>query len=248
MSEQTETSILSEIASNLASVEARINAACLKIGISRSEITLVAVSKKQAVQRVQAYLDLCEQKGELAVLGENYVQEFSSKKLLLKGRYDCHLIGGLQSNKHKQALDLFQAIETIDSQKLVRLLDAELSKRAVKLPVLVQVNISAETSKKGIDAYKVEDFILDSFKTSSFLQFSGLMTIPKFYDNPEDSRPDFQNLAKLKATLLSNSKILDLLAGRNFELSMGMSADFDIAIEEGATVVRVGSAIFGQRA
>ena len=233
-----------EIKSNLANIRQSIKSACDRANRKETEITLVAVSKRQPVDKIKTYLEV----NKKAVIGENYVQEYRDKLSELNTPHTCHLIGALQSNKAKLAVELFDSIETIHSTKLVKALEKELAKANKEMTALVQVNISNDSEKSGLGVEEVKDFILENFSAESPLKFSGLMCITRFYSNPEDVRPDFQKMKSLKNELETNPSIQKLLGGRKFELSMGMSSDFHIAIEEGATIVRVGSSIFGARA
>lgn len=215
----------------LGAVEARIQHAVERSGRDRSEITLVAVSKKFSAERIrEAY------QAGLREFGENYVQEFADKQSdlsdLHKARF--HLIGHLQSNKVRVACDLFDVIETADSAKLLQRLDAAAAERGTKLEVLLEVKLSEEQSKAGADPEQLPK-LLSAASACPHLQLTGLMTMPPWSDDPERSRPYFQSLAKL---------------AREYglaKLSMGMSADLEVAIEEGATIVRVGTALFGPR-
>ncbi|MCB0318015.1 MAG: YggS family pyridoxal phosphate-dependent enzyme [Bdellovibrionales bacterium] len=235
------------IEDNFKSIVSKIKSTCERINRDPNEISLLAVSKKQSADKIKNYISLTKSLGLKPALGENYVQEYKLKREHLADDHECHLIGHLQSNKAKLAVELFTYIETIDSEKLVASLEKELEKQGKQLPCLVQVNVSDDINKEGIEISAVEDFILNNFDINSRLLFSGLMTITKFYDEPEDARADFRAMSDLKKLCLKNSKICEVLSSRKFELSMGMSADFCIAIEEGATIIRVGSSIFGSR-
>jgi PLP dependent protein len=211
----------------LARVEARIQSAAARAGRARSEITLVAVTKKFPAEVVREAYGL-----GLRVFGENYVQEFEAKHPALNDLTDAefHLIGHLQSNKTRVALDLFQVIETVDSGKLARRLDSG----GRKLEVMIEVKLSHEDSKAGAEPESLGDLIQE-IRACANLQLTGLMTMPPWSDDPEVTRPYFRRLAAL-AREHGLSK-----------LSMGMSHDLEAAIEEGATHVRVGTALFGPR-
>ncbi len=208
-------------------VEARIQAAAARAGRARSEITLVAVTKKFPAEVIREAFEL-----GLRVFGENYVQEFEAKHPALKDLKDAqfHLIGHLQSNKTRVALDLFQVIETVDSAKLARRLDSG----GRKLEVMIEVKLSHEESKAGAEPESLGGLI-EEIRACGNLQLTGLMTMPPWNDDPEATRPYFRRLAAL-AREHGLSK-----------LSMGMSHDLEAAIEEGATHVRVGTALFGPR-
>jgi pyridoxal phosphate enzyme (YggS family) len=168
--------------------------------------------------------------------GENYVQEFGEKRPLLGDLPDAtyHLIGHLQSNKARLATELFQVIQTVDSPKLLRRLNELAREQGKTIEALIEVKLSDEASKSGIEPQGIPP-ILEAAADCGNVQLSGLMIIPPFSDNPEESRPYFQQLA-----VLGKQHKLP-------KLSMGMSADFEIAIEEGATAIRVGTALFGKR-
>jgi len=211
----------------LARVEERIQAAAARAGRNRSEITLVAVTKKFPASIVREAYEL-----GLRVFGENYVQEFEAKSAelgALRGA-QYHFIGHLQSNKARLAADLFQAIETVDSEKLAKRLDA----CGKSLEVMIEVKLSEEQTKAGAPAEALPALI-GAIQRCANLRLTGLMTMPPWNENPEVTRPYFRRLAEL---------------GRGHglaKLSMGMSHDFEAAIEEGATHIRVGTALFGPR-
>ncbi len=211
----------------LEKVEERITKAAGRAGRKRSEITLVAVTKKFPAEVIRKAYDL-----GLRIFGENYVQEFETKHPALAGLKDAefHLIGHLQSNKARPASELFQAIETVDSEKLAR----RLNDAGRKLEVMIEVKLSEEESKAGADPAALPALI-DAIRACPNLQLTGLMTMPPWNDDPEVTRPYFRRLAQL-ARQHGLGK-----------LSMGMSHDLEAAIEEGATHVRVGTALFGPR-
>lgn len=211
----------------LEKVEERITKAAGRAGRKRSEITLVAVTKKFPAEVIRKAYDL-----GLRIFGENYVQEFETKHPALAGLKDAefHLIGHLQSNKARPASELFQAIETVDSEKLAR----RLNDAGRKLEVMIEVKLSEEESKAGADPAALPALI-DAIRACPNLQLTGLMTMPPWNDDPEATRPYFRRLAQL-ARQHGLGK-----------LSMGMSHDLEAAIEEGATHVRVGTALFGPR-
>jgi pyridoxal phosphate enzyme (YggS family) len=221
----------SSFESRLAIVEERIQRALALSGRSRSDLTLVAVSKKFSSENI-----LIAYRSGLRHFGENYVQEFGEKRPQLGQLPDAtyHLIGHLQSNKAKLATDLFHVIQTVDSPKLLRRLNDFAREAGKTLEALVEVKLSEEPSKTGVRPEGI-GAILEAASDCSSVQLTGLMTIPPFSENPEESRPYFQELADL-------AKQFKLP-----KLSMGMSADFEIAIEEGATAIRVGTALFGKR-
>jgi pyridoxal phosphate enzyme (YggS family) len=211
----------------LEQVEERIENAARRAGRKRGEITLVAVTKKFSADVVREAYGL-----GLRVFGENYVQEFEDKYPALKDLKDAeyHLIGHLQSNKARVASELFQAIETVDSEKLARRLD----QTGKPLEVMIEVKLSEEQAKAGADPDSLPALI-GAIRSCTHLRLTGLMTMPPWSDDPEQTRPYFRQLAAL-ARLHSLDR-----------LSMGMSHDLEAAIEEGATHIRVGTALFGPR-
>jgi len=221
------------IRSNLEVIETRIVTACEKAGRNRGEVKLVAVSKTKPADAVLEAADA----GQI-LFGENKVQEAQAKIPLCPGHLQWHLIGHLQSNKARIAASgIFRMIHSVDSEKLLRALDQY---AAVPLPVLIQVNVSGEGSKDGC-APEEAVTLIEAANHCSKVEVHGLMTIPPFTPDPEKARIHFSNLRKLRDRLQQET-------GTPLpELSMGMSHDFEIAIEEGATFVRVGSDIFGSR-
>lgn len=208
-------------------VEERIRAAVRRAGRNRSDITLVAVTKKFPAEVI------CEAYSHgLRIFGENYVQEFEGKRPALGtlAGAQFHLIGHLQSNKARVAADLFHVIQTVDSEKLARRLDG-MGKR---LEVMIEVKLSEEESKAGASPDELSKLI-DGTRQCANLELTGLMTMPPWNDDQEVTRPYFRRLAEL-----ARQHGLE-------KLSMGMSHDLEAAIEEGATLIRVGTALFGPR-
>jgi len=218
---------------NLEIIEKRIFTACKKAGRSRDEVKLVAVSKRKPFEAV---IEAAEA-GQI-VFGENRVQEAQTKIPMCPQNLHWHLIGHLQSNKAKLAASgLFRMIHSVDSEKLMRALDEY---AATPLPILIQVNVSGEGSKSGCSPEAAAGLI-EAANSCSQVEVHGLMTLPPFTPDPEKARTHFSNLRKLRDELQETT-------GTPLpELSMGMSNDFEIAIQEGATFVRVGSDIFGER-
>jgi len=204
----------------------------------REEVLLVAVTKTHPAEVVRSAYDL-----GLRHFGENRVQELVRKKEELPEDILWHLIGHLQSNKAKYVAPFVHLVHSIDSLETAK----ELSKRAEQhnrtVPVLIEVNVSNESSKHGIQSGQLFPILEGILREAPFLELHGLMTVAAFEENPEQVRPQFINLRKLLEE--SRSRYPELTAFK--ELSMGMSNDFEVAIEEGATIVRVGSALFGER-
>ena len=226
-----------EIRERLARVHQQIARAAERAGRSADEITLIAVSKTFDPATVQQAVDAGARN-----LGENRVQEAVTKAPLVKGGVRWHLIGHLQSNKARHAVEMFQVIHTVDSVELAGRLDRIAGEVRRRPMVLVQVGLAAEPTKSGADEDELPA-IIDALDSAHNLEFRGLMTLPPFFDSAEQTRPYFQKLRSILEGLnkgrAGNRKLT--------ELSMGMSHDFEVAIEEGATMVRVGTAIFGSR-
>ena len=223
----------------LEEVRARLAAAAARSNRSVDEITLVAVSKTHPVEAVREAIA-----AGLDNFGENRVQEAESK-IPAVGRTAArwHLIGHLQSNKARRAVELFDCVHSLDSPDLARRLNRicdELDRR--ELPVLIQVDLGHEATKTGIDEQDVGELV-SVLRECSSLRLAGLMTLPPFLDEAEKVRPYFRRLRELRDDLKAKGAFGDYPG----ELSMGMTHDFEIAIEEGATMVRVGTAIFGAR-
>jgi hypothetical protein len=212
---------------SLEKVEERIASACARSNRARSEVMLIAVTKKFPADVIREAYDI-----GLRRFGENYVQEFEGKHPALADLKDAefHLIGHLQSNKTRPAAELFQVIQTVDSPKLARRLN-EMNR---KLEVMIEVKLSEEESKHGA-APESLDALIDAIRGCADLNLTGLMTMPPWTDDPEQTRPYFRKLAEL-----AHKHSLP-------KLSMGMSHDLEAAIEEGATHIRIGTALFGPR-
>ncbi|MBF8258718.1 MAG: YggS family pyridoxal phosphate-dependent enzyme [Actinobacteria bacterium] len=215
----------------------RIARAAARSGRPAESVRLVAVSKTQPQERVaEAY------SAGLRVFGENYVQEAEGKILAFPDA-EWHFIGKLQGNKVKKAVSLFGWIQTIDSHKLLADVSRRCMEEGMSLPVLVEVNLGGEGSKAGVSPDQLP-YIIESAAGLPGIRVCGLMAIPPVAEDPEWSRPCFARLRELMERHASSGGA----AGNMTELSMGMSNDFEVAIEEGATMVRVGTAIFGSRA
>lgn len=223
------------VTGNVTAVQDRIARSCADAGREVSEITLVAISKRHPPEKVRAAAD-----AGLLVFGENKVQEAAAKIPQCPGNLTWHLVGHLQTNKVKTAVQLFDFIHSVDSAKLLQTLDAACGVFGKIMPVCLQINVSGEASKYGM---KPEDLpsVLEIAAGCSHVDVHGLMTIPPFTEDPEKARGYFRHLAELKDRCDTDWNFP--LAG----LSMGMSHDLEIAIEEGATWVRVGTDIFGKR-
>lgn len=226
------------IKQNLQDIQRRISHSALQSNRSPDEIQLIAVSKKIAVSGIEEAVQ-CGQ----FYFGENYIQEAAQKKAELGERISMHMLGHLQSNKAKIAAQIFYMIQTIDSIKLASALTKHLDSLGRTMKILVQVNIGNDPNKSGVMPEKAEE-LLQQLKMLDAIETVGLMTIPPVTSNPEEARPHFRALRHLAIGLSRQELFHD---NAKIELSMGMSDDFEIAIEEGATMVRIGTAIFGQR-
>ena len=226
--------LMSTVRDNLLKVRERIERAAQKAGRDPKEIELVAVSKTVEVDRIKEAIE-----AGVSILGENYVQEAQKKIEALEKPVSWHFIGHLQSNKAKYAVRLFDAIHSIDSVPLAEELDRRAAQSDRVVRVMIEVNLSKEATKFGTDEAKVFN-LAGRIQDLDHLSLEGLMTMPPYFDSPEMSRPYYVALRELKEKMIKEGIPLK-------ELSMGMSNDFEIAIEEGATYVRVGTAIFGPR-
>ncbi len=222
---------------NLMEVEERIREACKKSGRRREEVTLIAVSKTKPVSMIQEALET-----GILDFGENKPQELKEKYEILPKHIRWHMIGHLQRNKVKYVVGRAAMIHSIDSYRLAEAVEAEAAKQERVIPVLVEVNIAREASKYGLMEEETCEFI-EKISHFSHLQVEGLMTIAPFVENPEENRKYFEKLRKLYVDI--KSKNIDNVNMCN--LSMGMTGDYQVAIEEGATMVRVGTGIFGSR-
>lgn len=226
------------IAENLQKINSEIAAAATRAGRNSEEIKLIAVSKRQPASAIlEAYA------AGHTLFGENYVQELEEKRAILPAAIKFHFIGHLQSNKCKAAVLCSHMIETVDRAKLGDTINKQLRLENRRLDVLIQVNIGHDPNKSGTSAQETAD-LLDRLTPLSQLRVCGLMTMPPYSNNPENSRPFFHNLRMLAEDLHAQGFFPEM---KKPELSMGMSNDFAVAIEEGATIIRVGTAIFGER-
>ena len=225
------------ITENLKDVEARVCAACERSGRKREDVTLIAVSKTKPVEMLEeAYAYGCR------YFGENKVQELDEKYDIMPKDIHWQMIGHLQRNKVKYIIDKAELIHSVDSIRLAETIDKEAEKHGVIANILIEVNVAKEESKFGLMPEEVPEFV-EKIAGFPHIRVKGLMTIAPFVENPEDNRPVFAHLRKLSVDI--NAKNIDNV---NVSiLSMGMTNDYEIAVEEGATMVRVGTAIFGER-
>ncbi len=221
----------------LQEVEKRIQAACDRAGRKREEVTLIAVSKTKPVETLQEAYDL-----GVRIFGENKVQELTAKYEALPKDIHWHMIGHLQTNKVKYIIDKAELIHSVDSLKLAETIEKEAAKHDLIADILVEVNVAEEESKFGMKMEAVIPFVE---KVSAFphVRVRGLMTIAPFVEDPEENRSIFADLHKLYIDIKKKNHDNDTVS----VLSMGMTNDYEVAIEEGATMVRVGTGIFGAR-
>ena len=225
------------VVENLAKVEKKVCAACERAGRRRDEVTLIAVSKTKPVSMIEELLP-----GGTRDFGENKVQELCEKYEQLPKDIRWHLIGHLQRNKVKYVVDKACLIHSVDSLRLAEAISAEGKKRGITVPVLIEVNVAGEESKFGVKPEEAEGLIREIAGMPS-ISVKGLMTIAPYVKNPEENRIHFSNLRKLCVDI--KNKNIDNVS-MNI-LSMGMTGDYEVAIEEGATMIRVGTGIFGER-
>ena len=229
------------VSENIARVRQRIAQAARRAGRDAGEVSLMAVTKTLPPERIrEAY------QAGIRLFGENRVQEFAGKAEALRDLKDAewHMIGHLQTNKAGKTAELFAAVDSVDSLRLAQRLNAAAQRLSKKLAVLIEINVGCETAKSGVAPGSTElEEILRGAADFQYLEFRGLMAVPPFTEDPEQVRPYFRKLRELR----------DQIAARQWPrigmgaLSMGMSHDFEVAIEEGSTCVRVGTAIFGER-
>jgi len=228
---------MTRIAENIARVRERMEEAGRRAGRNPEKVRLVAVSKTVDPERIRQAIE-----AGVDSLGENYVQEGQKKIEALGHDVSWHFIGHLQTNKAKAAVRFFDFVHSVDSLKLAEELSRSALQQGKVLPILLQINLGREESKFGTTETEVFH-LLEQMSLLRGILVKGLMTMPPFSENPEESRPYFRALRKV-AESVAGEKIPGILLE---ELSMGMSNDFEVAIEEGATLVRVGTAIFGPR-
>ena len=225
------------IKDNVAEVEANIQKACERAGRSRDEVTLIAVSKTKPVSDIYEVMET-----GIKDYGENKVQELCDKIETISEPLNWHMIGHLQRNKVKYIVDKVRMIHSVDSLRLAQQISSEAVKKGVDVDILIEVNVAEEASKFGISTEAVIQLAEDISKLPA-VHIRGLMTVAPFTENPEDNRPYFRNLRQL-AVDIARKNIDNVTIN---ELSMGMTGDYEVAIEEGATMVRVGTGIFGTR-
>lgn len=225
------------IKDNIRLVEDKISAACKRSGRRTEEVTLIAVSKTRSVDAIREAIQM-----GIVDFGENKVQELSHKAEIIRANLNWHFIGHLQRNKVKYIIDKVALIHSVDSYRLAEQIQAEALKANKIISILIQVNIAREVTKFGVTDGQALELIRQIAKLSN-IRVKGLMMIAPFVDNPENNRIYFKNLKKLYVDI--KSKNIDNVSME--VLSMGMTGDYEVAIEEGATMIRVGTGIFGER-
>jgi len=225
------------IQTNLEQIRREITAACTRCGRDPASVRLVAVSKTKPIEAIAEAAAAGQR-----LFGESYVQEFAAKVEALKTPVEWHFIGGLQSNKVKYLRGRVALIHSVDRLSLATEIDRQWGKLGRTADVLLQVHLGEEETKAGVEADALEE-LARQVSALPHLRIRGLMTLPPWYDDPQQARPHFRRLRELATQVAA----LNLPGVEMTELSMGMSHDFAVAIEEGATLVRVGTAIFGER-
>ena len=226
-----------DVGRNYRNILERMRAAAEKVRRDPREIRLLAAAKAQSVETIRAALT-----AGVTLVGENYVQEAMDKQKQIADPVEWHMIGHLQRNKARTALDLFDLIESLDNFALARELDKEGAKRGKTIRAFVEVNIGGEEGKSGVAKGQVQA-LMEAVSELSHLKIEGLMTVPPFRENLEEVRPYFRALREMRDSLAGLSLPNVVLK----ELSMGMTHDYTVAVQEGATIVRVGTALFGAR-
>lgn len=226
------------IAERIREIKARIEAAAVSSGRSPDEIRIVAAAKTQRASRIKEAVE-----AGIKVIGHNYVQEAIEENVNDRPvGVEIHMIGHLQRNKANKAVEIFDVIETLDNERLAGALDRKAAEINKIIGALIQVNLAEEPQKSGIHSDELEGLI-STIREFNNLKLMGLMTMPPFFDNPEKARPYFSKLRELRDRFIKEG----ILAEDMTELSMGMTGDFEAAIQEGATLVRIGTALFGPR-
>lgn len=225
------------VAENYRDVEERIQKACERSGRKASEVTLIAVSKTKPVQMIREAMEAGAE-----VFGENKVQELCEKYGELPGDLHWHMIGHLQRNKVKYVIDKAELIHSVDSLRLAEEISREAEKKGIQANILIEVNVAEEESKFGVRVEDTESLVRKTALLPNVC-IKGLMTIAPYVENPEENRPVFRTLKKLAVDI--KKKNIDNVSMD--VLSMGMTGDYEVAVEEGATMVRVGTGIFGER-
>ena len=225
------------IADNLARILERIHTAAIRAGRDPENVGLVAAAKGQGLEKIQEAIQ-----AGIRIIGHNYIQEADREAPLNDTAVKIHMIGHLQKNKVSKAVELFDVIETVDDLALASALERRASAAGRTIEIMIQVNLAREPQKSGATEENLEELVF-AIRQLSSLKLIGMMTMPPFFDDPDRARPFFVRLRKLREKLIASG----ILAPEMKELSMGMTGDFEAAVEEGATLVRIGTALFGSR-
>ncbi len=228
---------MSTIRENIEKIRENIAEAALRSGRNPSDIRLMAVTKTVDDDRIMEAIGC-----GVDIIGENYVQEGKRKIEKMGKTGEWHMIGHLQSNKAKYAVRLFDMIHSVDRMGLAQELDKRSRNAGMKSKILIEINVSGEETKSGVPKNKAVDLVKEIASLEN-LSIQGLMTMPPWFDDPEDARPYFVALRELRDRIVEEN----IESVKMVELSMGMSGDYQVAVEEGATIVRIGTSIFGER-
>lgn len=226
------------IAEHVAAIHTRIQAAAHRAGVDAHSVRIVAAAKGQGRDKIREAVA-----AGIRIIGHNYLQEAAHETLPdLPADVEVHMIGHLQKNKAGKAVELFQCVQTVDNEELAVVLNRRVHDLGRTLKVLIQVNLAQEPQKSGIPQNEVER-LAEAVRALPDLRLQGLMTMPPFFDDPDRARPYFAQLRELRDRLQGSGVFTEDMN----ELSMGMTGDFEVAVEEGATLVRIGTALFGPR-
>jgi PLP dependent protein len=226
------------ISENLALIRRKIAAAAARAGRKPGEVRIIAAAKGQGREKIEEALA-----AGIKIIGHNYLQEaFKESPGKVTSDVEFHMIGHLQKNKAGKAVELFNVVQTVDDAKLAEALNRRAEAANRMIGVMIQVNLAGEEQKSGISENEVERLAV-AIRDLPSLKLLGMMTMPPFFDDPDRARPYFGRLRELRETLMGSG----ILTPEMSELSMGMSGDFEVAVEEGATLVRIGTVLFGPR-
>ena len=226
------------IAENLAMIRRKIDQAARRAGRTGDDVRIVAAAKGQGMEKIEEAIA-----AGIRIIGHNYLQEAQRETpSLVPDGIELHMIGHLQRNKSGKAAEIFDVVETVDDERLAEALSRRAESLGRRLGVMIQVNLSGEPQKSGVSKDEAER-LAESIRNLSNVTILGLMTMPPFFDDPERCRPCFAALRELRDNLIASGS----LSAEMNELSMGMTGDYEVAVEEGATLVRIGTALFGPR-
>lgn len=239
--------IQESIKRNLFSIESRIRLAQSRSSNSSESIRLLAVSKHQDLKKIKILRDIFKDRNDLLHLGESYAQELKEKKVDLGEGVRFHFIGRIQKNKIRDIVRYSEIIESVDSKEHAILINLEGEQLSRKIKIFAQVNISEDEKKAGFNSDNALNFFTKVLPELKNIEVLGLMTMLKYYEDPESGREDYAALRRFRDFLMEHEETRQISKGNVLELSMGLSEDFEIAVEEGATEVRIGTALFGER-